>query len=106
GEFSHWVSCEESLLRAVAGSCQAPLDFGYYGIHKLADFLDLNSTFIAGLQPTRRAAGKANARGRSGCNDIAGLEREHARQIRDQTWDAENEIARVGFLHHFAVQGE
>ena len=61
------------------------------------------ATTSPGFRKLRRIETDAHARARAGRDEIAGLERHHARQRFDQRRNVEYELAHVRVLPHFAV---
>ena len=83
----------------------ATLLLGDYRVGQLADTFDFDDALVAGLQVTRRLAGETDAGRGAGGDDVAGLQREHAREIRDQLRHVEDQVLRVRVLQLFAARG-
>src|SRR5262245_24712608 len=66
-----------------------------------AEPLDLDLDPVAGLQEL--VAPGSDARGRAGEDDVAGMQRGEARQVRDLLGGGEDHLARVRVLLHYAV---
>src|SRR6266849_7211026 len=67
---------------------------------QLLDFYFHN---ISGLQEDRRFSERANACGRSGGDNVAGLQGDACGNIFDEFWNSEDQVAGIRALHHFAV---
>ena len=80
--------------------------FGHHGVAQVSNTLDAHHHIVAGLQVARRLAREADAAGGSGRDHVAGLEREDAGEVSDQVRNGEDEVARVGVLQLFAVDGQ
>ena len=77
------------------------------GDHRVAheaDALDLDLDLVARRERDLRLAEDADAGGRAGQDQVAGLEREDARGVRDEVRDAEDELARPRVLQRLPVQ--
>ena len=81
-----------------------PLFFGNHGIAERAQVIDLDLDDIARLEPDRRLARHADARGRAGEDQVARLQGENSREISDQLVDLEDELAGARVLHGLAIQ--
>lgn len=80
--------------------------FGDHWISELADGRNFDDDFVARMKEALRLAGKADARGRAGGNDVAGFESEDAGQELDEFGNLEDEFAGVGILQRFAADFE
>src|SRR2546423_7789919 len=69
-----------------------------------ADPFDVAEELIAGAQEPLRCAAPADARRRPREDQVAGEEREHARQVGDEDGNGEDEFAGLRLLHLLAVE--
>ena len=68
-----------------------------------ADAVDPTFERVADGEEARRLATHPDPRRRTREEDVAGKEREHRRQVGDETGDREHQTARTIELHRFAV---
>ena len=61
---------------------------------------------FSGLKPALRGAAEAHAGGGAGGDDVAGEQRRDGGDVFDEVRDLEDELAGVGVLQDFAVDGE
>ena len=66
--------------------------------------VDLDRDLVAGLQQPRRVAEHADAGGRAGEDQVAGLERRRLRGVADDLVDPEDQVRGRRVLHRLAVQ--
>src|SRR5947208_17196849 len=72
---------------------------------QVAEFLDRGDEVVAGLEPDLLVfwVTRDHAFGRAGENDVARLEREIARRVRDELLAVEYHVGRIGRLAHLAI---
>src|SRR5262249_14199657 len=77
---------------------------GDHGIAEDAQAIDFDLDDVAGLEPDGGFARHADTRRGAGEDQVAGLEGEDLREIRDQLVDPEDELAGGRVLHGLAVE--
>ncbi len=75
-------------------------------IPQSANALDLDGHRLIRQQPSLRIPAKTNSRRSSGTDDIPGLQWDDARNMCNQVWDLEDQIACICRLHNFVVQSK
>src|SRR5208282_4170477 len=69
-----------------------------------AEAFDLHLAYIARLHVERRLAEETDSRRGAGDDHVANFERRRFTQSRDQRWDVEDQVGRIGRLHHVPVE--
>src|SRR4051812_47137578 len=85
--------------RETFGNAQ-PLLLGDDRVDQRTDALHGHRNLIARQEPARRIVTETDARRSARGNDVARLEREYARKMRDELGDAEDQVFRVRILQH------
>src|SRR5262245_34312192 len=78
--------------------------FAPNGVDKRAQAVDLHFDDVSGLEPNRRLASLSHARRCAREEDVARLEREDLRDVRDQLVHGEDQLARARVLHRLPIE--
>src|ERR1700722_11584372 len=81
-------------------------DFSHHRVSQAPEAFSLCDDGLARTQPTLRSTRKANARGRSGANDVTSLERCNRREVCDEVGYSKDQLARIRMLQDFIADRE
>ena len=73
-------------------------DFNNYGVNQLPKAFHLCDDRLPGTQPAMRSASQSDTRGRSGTDDVAGLERRDRRDVCDEVGYLKNQLTGIRML--------